>query len=140
MRYISHLGLSVLFIALVLNQIGHASSTSYPITNIDRKGVVTVTDLKSKQTFQFQVTDPALLRTLKVGQLVYPDFPNQKVSLDGQTICCEMVNSPRLRNPIEPNRLPRPIEPSELSPGAKLPNPVRPQTQIPSTPDAIPQR
>ena len=140
MRYIFHLGLSVLFTALVLNQVGHASSTSYPITNIDRKGVITVTDLKSKQTFQFQVTDPALLRTLKVGQLVYPDFPNQKVSVDGQTICCEMVNSSRLRNPIEPNRLPRPIEPSELSPGAKVPSPVMPPIPPPAPRGTIPQR
>jgi hypothetical protein len=126
-----------MFIVLVLHQIGHASSTSYPITNIDRNGVVTVTDLKSKQTFQFHVTDPKVLRSLKMGQLVYPDFPNQQVSLDGRTICCEMVKSPQLRTTIEPNRLPRPIEPSGLSPDAKLPSSVMPRP-APAVPGPIP--
>ena len=35
-------------------------------------------------TFQFQVTDPALLRGLRVGAPVYANFDTKQVSLDGK--------------------------------------------------------
>lgn len=139
MRYIS-LGISVLFIVLLLNQAGHASSTSYPITNIDRKGVVTVTDLKSKQVFQFQVADLKLLRSLKVGQLVYPDFPNQKVSIDGQNLCCMMINMLSPTTPIEGNRLPNAVEPMPLAPETKRLSPFKHPMPVPAAPGTIPPR
>jgi hypothetical protein len=117
----------------------YASSTSFPITKIDQKGVVTVTDLKSKQTFQFQVMDPTLLRTLKVGQLVYPDFQNQKVSLDGVNPCCPMVNSLQLRPSLERRQMPNKLEPSGPSPDVKSLNPIQPPMQVP-VPPTRPQR
>ncbi len=139
MSHMLHLGIRVAFIMLVFHQVGYASSTSYPITKIDRKGIVTVTDLKSKQTFQFQVRDPKVLRSLKVGQLVYPDFPNQKVSLDGRNLCCVMINLPPSISQIEGNTLPNSVEPIQLAPELKRPNPLR-QPMPPPAPGAIPQR
>lgn len=138
MKYVC-LSLNVLFIVLMLNQVGHASSTSYPITNIDRNGVVTVTDLKSKQIFQFRVADSKLLRSLKVGQLVYPDFPNQKVSLDGHNLCCTMVTMPRPASPIEGDKSSNTIERIPLSPEAKRLGPFRQPMPAPA-PGSIPQR
>lgn len=138
MRCIS-LGISVLFIVLLLNQAGHASSTSYPITDIDRKGVVTVTDLKSKQIFQFQVADPKLLESLKVGQLVYPDFPNHKVSLDGRNLCCAMINVQRSGSPIKSDKLPNRLERMPLTPDVTRPGPLR-QPMPPPAPGTIPPR
>lgn len=138
MRYI-FLGISVLFIVLMLNQVGHASSTSYPITNIDRNGVVTVTDLKSKQIFQFRVADSKLLRSLKVGQLVYPDFPNQKVSLDGHNLCCTMVTMPRPASPIEGDKSSNRLERMPLTPDVTRPGPLR-QPMPPPAPGTIPPR
>lgn len=134
------LSIGVAVIVLVLHQIGHASSTSYPITNIDRKGVVTVTDLKSKQAFQFQVVDSKLLRSLKVGQLVYPDFPNQKVSLDGRNLCCTMINVPPPVLPIEGNRLPNAVEPMQPASDAMRLRPLTQPRPAPAVPRETPQR
>ncbi len=122
---------------LLLQQNVIASSTSYPITKIDRKGVVTVTDLRSKQTFQFQVMDPKLLRSLKVGQLVYPDFPNQKVSLDGRNLCCTMINMPSPAPLVEGNRLPNPGDPMPLSPEPKRLSPLTQPMPAPAAPGPI---
>lgn len=117
-----------------------ASSTTYPITGIDKSGLVTVTDLRSKQTFQFQVPDPKLLSTLKVGQLVYPDFPNQKVSLDGRTLCCGMVNANQLRVPLERGKLPGIVQPGGLAPERLAPRPLSPSPQVPAAPGSVPTR
>ena len=140
MRQMYRLVACAALVLLLFHQNGYASSTSYPITNIDQKGVVTVMDLKSKQTFQFQVMDPQLLRALKVGQLVYPDFQNQKVSLDGVNSCCPMVNSQQLRPPLERKKLPSTMEPSELSPDIKSLSPVGPPTQGPGAPGMLSPR
>ena len=131
--------LAVLMMVL-FHQNGYASSTSYPITNIDRKGVVTVTDLKSKQTFQFQVVDPKLLKTLKVGQLVYPDFQNRKVSLDGVNPCCQIVNSPQLGTPLGRKQLPNTMEPSGPSPDVMPLSPIQPPMQVPAAPGPVSPR
>ena len=130
MSKIHHAIVGAALIAFLLPQSGQASSTSFPITKIDQSGVVTVTDLKSKQTFQFQVSDPNLLKALKVGQLVYPDFQNQKVSLDGKNLCCTMVNAQQRRLPMEGSRLPAP----------KTLDPAMPPMQTPGSPLVVPQR
>lgn len=117
-----------------------ASSTTYPITGIDKSGLVTVTDLRSKQTFQFQVPDSKLLSTLKVGQLVYPDFPNQKVSLDGRTVCCGMVNANQLRVPLDRSKLPGIVQPGGPAPEPMAPRPLSPSPQVPVAPGSVPIR
>jgi hypothetical protein len=83
--------------------------------------------------FSFQVTDPKLLRSLKVGQLVYADFNKQQVSLDSLTPCCPIVrpqSSKQLRGPteggpvLEPQTLnPRPLpqDPMQAPPNRSLP-------------------
>lgn len=59
------------------------------ITAIDvRSRIVTAEPVHNRtskvRTIQFKVTDTALLRTLKVGQVVYADLGTKKVSLDPQ--------------------------------------------------------
>ncbi len=137
MRQLLRFVAGVLLVVLLGAQQSLASSTTYPITGIDKSGLVTVTDLRSKQTFQFQVPDPKLLRGLKIGQLVYPDFPNQKVSLDGRTLCCGLVNANQLRAPLERSQLPGLNPPGGLSPDTKTP---RPLPHAPVVPGAVPTR
>ena len=63
------------------------------ITAIDAKsGMVSAREIATKRTFQFQVNDAALLKSLKVGQVVQADFKTQKVSVDGIQPCCNIVN------------------------------------------------
>jgi hypothetical protein len=132
--------LSLGFAAMISYRPALASSTTYPITNIDKNGIVTVTDLRSKQIFRFQVTDAKLLGVLKVGQLVYPDFPNQKVSLDGKTLCCSMIIPQQLEVPLERRKLPRPV-PQELPAlDQKSLNPTMPPMPAPRIPGGVPQR
>ncbi len=45
------------------------------------------------KTFQFQVNDSALMKSLRVGQKTYADFGTQKVSVDGATPCCGIVSA-----------------------------------------------
>ncbi len=137
MRQLLRFVAGVLLVVLLGAQQSPASSTTYPITGIDKSGLVTVTDLRSKQTFQFQVPDPKLLSALKLGQLVYPDFPNQKVSLDGRTLCCGMVNANQLRVPLDRSKLPGLNPPGGLSPDSKTP---RPFPQAPVVPGTVPTR
>ena len=56
--------------------------------------MVTAADKATKRTFQFTVTDAAVLKTLKTGQAIYGDFKTMKVSLnpDGLSPCCNIVN------------------------------------------------
>ena len=61
------------------------------ITAIDvSSGIVTAKD-KSARSFQFAVSNPALLRTLKVGQKVFADFSSGKVRVHGIDPCCNIV-------------------------------------------------
>jgi Cu/Ag efflux protein CusF len=57
--------------------------------NISQK-LVTAQD-KAGKTFQFQVLDAALLRSLKVGQAVFADFTTGKVRIHGLEPCCGIV-------------------------------------------------
>src|ERR1700674_4734818 len=57
-------------------------------------GVVTAKVNANGNIFQFQVTNAALLNSLKVGQGVYANFTTNQVSLDGSTVCCSIVPPP----------------------------------------------
>lgn len=65
----------------------------YSVTGIAKGGLVTAKETATGKTFQFQVTDQALAKTLRVGQKVYADFGTQKVSVDGATPCCGIVSA-----------------------------------------------
>ena len=54
-------------------------------------GLVTAVETGSKRTFQFKATDTKILKTLKVGQPVYANFPTQQVSVDGAEPCCNIL-------------------------------------------------
>lgn len=62
------------------------------ITNI-AGGLVTAKETATGKTFQFQVTDPALMKSLRVGQKVYADFGTQRVSVDGVQPCCSITSA-----------------------------------------------
>jgi pimeloyl-ACP methyl ester carboxylesterase len=51
------------------------------------KGKVNAAEL----SFEFRVNDSKLAATLKVGQHVYANFKTKQVSLDGKTVCCEII-------------------------------------------------
>jgi hypothetical protein len=71
------------------------------VTAIDqRSGVVTARENARGRTFQFTVTNAALLRTVRIGQEVYANFTTQQVSLDGRKACCAIVNSKQA--PVSP--------------------------------------
>lgn len=64
------------------------------ITSVNTKtGLVTATDKTSGRVFQFQVTDAALIRTLKTGQSVAADFGAGKVTIHGGAPCCFIVTA-----------------------------------------------
>ncbi|MGH7381035.1 MAG: hypothetical protein ACREKR_02225 [Candidatus Methylomirabilales bacterium] len=63
------------------------------VTAVDAQtGTVTAKEAARGKTFQFQVADAALLKTLKVGQKIWADFGTQKVSVDGISPCCSIVS------------------------------------------------
>jgi Cu/Ag efflux protein CusF len=51
-------------------------------------GVVAARETATGRTFQFKVNDAALLKSLKVGQMIYANFATKKVSVDGAYPCC----------------------------------------------------
>ena len=65
------------------------------ITSIDRVGpidaIVTAKVNSSGQTFQFKVSNAALLNSLKVGQGIFANFKTQQVSLDGKDVVGSIV-------------------------------------------------
>lgn len=63
------------------------------ITAIDaRSGIVTAREIGSKRTFQFEVKNAALLRSLKVGQPISADFGTRKVSINYAEPCCNITS------------------------------------------------
>jgi hypothetical protein len=75
-----------------------ASEPCCGIVAIDtRTATVTAKDTKTGRTFQFKVSDAALLRGLKVGQAVWADFTTMKVSLQPERSepCCNIVGGVR---------------------------------------------
>ena len=63
------------------------------ITSIElRAGLVTAVDGARTRTIQFKVTDAALLRALRVGQIVLADLGAKNVRIQSATPCCAIVN------------------------------------------------
>jgi hypothetical protein len=63
------------------------------ITGIDRAaGTATAKDKATGELLTFAVRDPALLRSLQVGQGIYADRGTQQVSVNGAEPCCEIVS------------------------------------------------
>ncbi len=70
------------------------SSDGEPCCNITAINAATSTATardKAGKTFQFQVRDVALLKTLRVGQPVSVDYGTRKVSVDGGAPCCKLI-------------------------------------------------
>jgi len=86
--------LGVLFLAIAaLAPRADAATPCCSITSIDVKtGLATAKDTATGQTFQFKVTDAALLNLLKVGQGVYANFKTRQVSVNGADPCCSIVS------------------------------------------------
>jgi hypothetical protein len=59
-----------------------------------RSGLAFAKVKTSGQLFEFAVKDPALLKSLRIGQSVFADFRTRQVSLDGRTTCCSIVTPP----------------------------------------------
>lgn len=75
-------------------QIKKSRMDSEPCCNIvaisQAAALVTARDQAGK-TFQFEVKNAALIRSLRVGQSVYADFATGKVSVNGASPCCAIV-------------------------------------------------
>jgi hypothetical protein len=81
------------FLLLSINTACAGPIMSFPekatasITSIDANGgVISAKDSASGQVFQFKLTNPALLRSLSVGQTFFVDIANKLVSFDGSRI------------------------------------------------------
>ena len=82
------------------------------ITSINTNGRVTARELAGKRVFQFQVTDQAVLQSLRVGQQIHADFTAMKVSVrpDGISPCCAIVQA------AEPKITPPPVKAGKDAP------------------------
>jgi len=86
------------------------------ITSIElTTGIVTAKENSSRQTFQFKVSDAALLRSLKIGQGVFANLKTGQISLDGKNVCCTILsvgtpqsNAPAQATPSIPHASPPP--------------------------------
>jgi hypothetical protein len=68
-----------------------AATACCKVTDIATTGQVTALEINGTRTIAFQVTDAALLRSLKPGAPVYANFDTRQVSLDGKKACCKIV-------------------------------------------------
>lgn len=63
-------------------------------------GTVTAKEISSGRSFQFSVPDSGLLSSLRVGQGVYANYPQGKVSVDGFAPCCSIIGAGAAATPI----------------------------------------
>jgi hypothetical protein len=62
------------------------------ITAIDaRTGIATARESATGRMFRFEVKDAALLKTLKVGQMIFADFGTSKVRISRAEPCCNII-------------------------------------------------
>jgi len=83
------------------------------ITSVDSTtGMVTAKVNSTGQTFQFKVSDAALLHSLRIGQGIFANFKTEQVSVDGENVCCTItsVAAPQ-------SYAPAPTTPSAPQPG-----------------------
>jgi N-acetylneuraminic acid mutarotase len=97
-------------IALFSSARADAQTPSAPccgIVAIDANtGIITAKVNATGNVFQFKPngyspidglrSNPGALASLKPGQVVYANFTNHQVSLDGQRVCCTMTNGPQV--------------------------------------------
>ena len=63
------------------------------ITAIDAATAIVTAKDKAGRTFQFSVSDGALLKTLRVGQNLHADFVTGRVSIKYQEPCCNIIKA-----------------------------------------------
>jgi hypothetical protein len=91
--HMRHLILAVLIILVGLNLRANAASPCCTVTGVNAKtGSVTAQETATGRTFQFQVTNAALLKTLHTGSPVFANFSAKQVSLNGSSVCCAIVS------------------------------------------------
>jgi len=92
-------------------------------------GIVSAKVTTSGQVFQFTVTTPRTLATLRIGQGVFANFTTRQVSLDGRSTCCAITGGPTA--PAAPRPTPPPAPPAaapapppRVTPAAPAPAPA----------------
>jgi hypothetical protein len=71
------------------------------ITALDaRAATATAKENGTSRTFVFKVPDAKLFATVRVGTPVYANFSTKQVSLDGKSVCCQIIrtNTPSAAN------------------------------------------
>jgi hypothetical protein len=64
------------------------------ITALDaRAATATAKENGTSRTFVFKVTDAKLFATIRVGTPVYANFSTKQVSLDGKSVCCQIIRT-----------------------------------------------
>lgn len=64
------------------------------ITALDpRAATVTAKENGTSRTFVFKVPDAKLFATVHVGTPVYANFSTKQVSLDGRSVCCQIIRT-----------------------------------------------
>ncbi len=67
------------------------------IVSIDSvNGIVTARDLRTGETFKFEVDSRSLLKTMRVGQKVWKDAGTRKVSVMDGELCCTVIGNTNL--------------------------------------------
>lgn len=93
-------------------------------------GIVTAKVNTTGQVFEFKVTNPALVQSVKVGEAIYANFKAGQVSVDGKTPCGTIVSMGPAKGPLAPaapGKAPAtPPVPSEQNLTPKPPSPVQP--------------
>lgn len=123
-RYLAPL-IAVGFVSLALFPVcAVAQGPCCSITAIDqRTGIVTGKVNATSQLFEFKLTNPALLQSLKVGEAIYANFTARQVSLDGKSPCGTIVatgSAPQSRTPtVKGAGAPQLSAPSQPAPAAR---------------------
>jgi hypothetical protein len=92
-RRLAALGLFLALLVLCGSGMGFPQKATASITAIDTtSGVITAKENATGHVFQFNLTNPTLLRSLNVGQAIFVDIANKWVSLDGSRINGNIVS------------------------------------------------
>jgi hypothetical protein len=87
------IALTVVFVvALVGARAADAASEQFMIMIIDdEESLVLARGTVTPVFIRFEVEDSAVLRSLRFGQKISADLPAKRVSVDGTTVCCKVV-------------------------------------------------
>lgn len=93
------------------------------IVSIDAAtGLVTARVTATGYTFEFKVTNPRTLTSLRVGQGVFANFGGKQVSLDGRSACCSITSGPSAPAAAPPARAP--VSPPPVAAPSPPPRPA----------------